>query len=111
MARHLGLDFGGPFKSNILSPGAGKVIHASSKGRYGLFIEIDHGMGLTSRFGHLAAIRVSKGEYVLRGEIIGLLGNSGRSTGPHLHFEVLYRGKHLNPQKFIKAGSDILKKI
>ena len=109
MARHLGLDFGGPFKSKILSPGEGKVIYAGKKGRYGLFVEIDHGMGLISRFGHLAAIKVDKGEYVLRGKIIGLLGNTGRSTGPHLHFEVLYRGKHLNPQKFLKAGNSVLK--
>jgi hypothetical protein len=107
-ARHLGLDFGAPYKSPVLSPGEGKVIYAGWRGRYGRFVEIDHGMGLTSRYGHMAKISVEKGEYIGRGTEIGLLGNSGRSTGPHLHFEVLYEGKQLNPLKFIRAGSDVL---
>lgn len=107
-ARHNGLDFGGPYKSPIFSPGEGKVVYADWRGRYGRMIEIDHGMGLVSRYGHLAKITVEEGEYVGRGSQLGLLGNSGRSTGPHLHFEVLYKGKPLNPLKFIRAGSDVL---
>lgn len=107
-ARHLGLDFGAPYKSPILSPGEGKVVYAGWRGRYGRFVEIDHGMGLTSRYGHLAKVSVEQGDYVGRGTELGLLGNSGRSTGPHLHFEVLYNGKQLNPLKFIRAGSDVL---
>jgi len=63
---------------------------------------------LVSRYGHMAKITVEEGEYVGRGTQLGLLGNSGRSTGPHLHFEVLYKGKSLNPLKFIRAGSDVL---
>ena len=106
--RHNGLDFGGPYKSPVFSPGEGKVIYADWRGRYGRLIEIDHGMGLVSRYGHLAKITVEEGEYVGRGTQLGLLGNSGRSTGPHLHFEVLYKGKSLNPLKFIRAGSDVL---
>jgi len=108
-ARHLGLDFGGPYKSPVLSPGEGKVIHAGWRGKYGRMVEVDHGMGLTSRYGHLAKVSVEEGEYVGRGTELGLLGNSGRSSGPHLHFEVLYGGKQLNPLKFIRAGSDVLK--
>ncbi len=108
-ARHLGLDFGGPYKSPVLSPGEGKVIYAGWRGKYGRLVEIDHGMGLTSRYGHLAKLSVEEGDYVGRGTEIGLLGNSGRSSGPHLHFEVLYGGKQLNPLKFIRAGSDVLK--
>lgn len=108
-ARHLGLDFGGPYKSPVLSPGEGKVIYSGWRGKYGRLVEIDHGMGLTSRYGHLAKLSVEEGGYVGRGTEIGLLGNSGRSTGPHLHFEVLYGGKQLNPLKFIRAGSDVLK--
>ena len=107
-ARHLGLDFGGPYKSAVRSPGEGKVVYAGWRGRYGRLVEIDHGMGLTSRYGHMAKISVEKGEYVGRGTEIGLLGNSGRSTGPHLHLEVLYKGKQLNPLKFMRAGSDVL---
>jgi septal ring factor EnvC (AmiA/AmiB activator) len=107
-ARHLGLDFGAPYKSPVLSPGEGKVIYAGWRGRYGRFVEVDHGMGLTSRYGHMAKISVEKGEYIGRGTEIGLLGGSGRSTGPHLHFEVLYEGKQINPMKFIRAGSDVL---
>ena len=109
-ARHLGLDFGGPYKSPVFSPGEGMVVYADWRGRYGRLIEIDHGMGLVSRYGHLAKITVEKGEYVGRGTQLGLLGNSGRSTGPHLHFEVLYGGKPLNPLKFIRAGSNVLEK-
>jgi murein DD-endopeptidase MepM/ murein hydrolase activator NlpD len=107
-ARHNGLDFGGAYKSPIFSPGEGKVIYADWQGRYGRMIEIDHGMGLVSRYGHLAKITVEEGEYVGRGTQLGLLGSSGRSTGPHLHFEVLYNGKPVNPLKFIQAGSDVL---
>lgn len=107
-ARHLGLDFGAPYKSPILSPGEGKVVYAGWRGRYGRFVEIDHGMGLTSRYGHLAKVSVEQGDYVGRGTELGLLGNSGRSTGPHLHFEVLYKGKQLNPLKFIRAGNNVL---
>lgn len=106
--RHNGLDFGGPYKSPVFSPGEGKVIYADWRGRYGRLIEIDHGMGLVSRYGHMAKITVEEGEYVGRGTQLGLLGNSGRSTGPHLHFEVLYKGKSLNPLKFIRAGSYVL---
>lgn len=107
-ARHLGLDFGAPYKSPVFSPGEGKVVYAGWRGRYGRLVEIDHGMGLTSRYGHMAKLSVEQGDYVGRGTELGLLGNSGRSTGPHLHFEVLYKGKPLNPLKFIRAGSDVL---
>lgn len=107
-ARHLGLDFGAPYKSPVYSPGEGKVVYAGWRGRYGRFVEIDHGMGLSSRFGHMAKISVEKGEYIGRGTEIGLLGNSGRSTGPHLHLEILHNGKQLNPLKFMRAGSDVL---
>ena len=106
--RHNGLDFGGPYKAPVLSPGEGKVVYADWRGRYGRLIEIDHGMGLVSRYGHLAKITVQEGDYVGRGTEIGLLGNSGRSTGPHLHFEILYKGKPLNPLKFMKVGRDVL---
>jgi murein DD-endopeptidase MepM/ murein hydrolase activator NlpD len=66
-------------------------------------------MGITSRYGHLAKILVDEGDLVTRDKVIGLLGNSGRSTGPHLHYEILYKGKQLNPMKFLRVGKNVLK--
>ena len=108
-ARHLGTDFGAAYNTEIFSPGTGKVTFAGWRGRYGRLIEINHGMNISSRYGHLAKILVKEGDLVTRETIIGLLGNSGRSTGPHLHFEILYNGKQLNPMKFLRVGDNVLK--
>lgn len=108
-ARHLGTDFGAAYNSEIFSPGSGKVSFAGWRGRYGRLIEINHGMNISSRYGHLAKILVKEGDFVTRETVIGLLGNSGRSTGPHLHFEILHNGKQLNPMKFLRVGNDVLK--
>lgn len=109
VAMHQGLDMGAPFKSPIYSTGPGKVVYAGWRGRYGRLVEIDHGNGIKTRFGHLNKILVRKGELVDRTTRIGLLGNSGRSTGPHLHYEVILEGKPVNPVKFIKAGVNVFK--
>jgi len=109
MALHQGLDLGGAYNSPVLSPGEGKVTHAGWQGLYGRLVEIDHGMGLTSRYGHLQKIIVRVGDHVGRGTKLGLLGSSGRSTSPHLHYEIRYNGKPLNPLKFIRAGDNVLK--
>ena len=108
-ARHMGTDFGAAYNSEIFSPGSGKVSFAGWRGRYGRLIEINHGMSISSRYGHLAKILVKEGDLVTRETVIGLLGNSGRSTGPHLHFEILHKGKQLNPMKFLRVGKDVLK--
>lgn len=106
---HYGVDMGGPMKSRIYSTAAGKVTFAGWKGRYGRLIEIDHGFGLKTRFGHLSKIYVKKGQEVKFHDKIGLLGSTGRSTGPHLHYEVVFNNKPLNPLKFIRAGKYVFK--
>jgi len=108
-AAHYGVDLSGPLRSKIFSTAPGKVTFAGWKGRYGRFVELDHGYGIKTRYGHLSKIHVKKGQTVKFHEKIGLMGNSGRSTGPHLHYEVLYQGKPINPMKFIKAGRYVFK--
>jgi len=106
-ASHYGLDLGGPFKSSVYSPAPGVVSFAGWKGNYGKLIEIDHGAGLKTRYGHLNKILVKKGQRIEFRKRIGLLGSTGRSTGAHLHYEVVFRGKAKNPMKFIKAGRNV----
>ena len=95
---HKGIDFAGPLKIDVYATGDG-VIKAvkSSFGGYGNQVIIDHGFGYETRYAHLSAHKVKKGDKVKRGQVIGLLGNSGRSTGPHVHYEVIYRGVPKNP--------------
>jgi murein DD-endopeptidase MepM/ murein hydrolase activator NlpD len=104
VAPHRGLDFVGMNKEEIISPSQGKVVLAGKYSAYGNAIVIDHGFGITSRYGHLSAINVKEGQIVKKGEIIALQGSTGRSTGPHLHYEVRYKNSPLNPRKFIRAG-------
>lgn len=108
-AVHEGLDMVSAYKTPVTAPGPGKVVYAGWRGRYGRLVEIDHGMGLRTRYGHLAKVLVKKGQRIQAGAEIGLLGNSGRSTGAHLHYEVLVNGEPHDPMKFIKAGSDVFK--
>ncbi len=109
MAQHLGLDMGVSYKTTVLSPGEGKVIRVGFDGSYGRMVEIDHGMGLITRYAHLARALVKEGDKVVRGTEVGQAGCSGRCSGPHLHYEVMYNGQHVNPLKFLKAGSDVFK--
>jgi murein DD-endopeptidase MepM/ murein hydrolase activator NlpD len=104
---HRGLDFVGPAREKIISPSPGKVVLARWFSDYGNAVVIDHGYGITTRYGHLSKIKVSEGKRVKEGEVIGLQGSTGRSTGDHLHYEVRYRNVPLNPKKFLEAG-DIL---
>ena len=95
---HLGIDFVGPKGINVYSTGNGRVVSAEfSFFGYGNVVVIDHGFGYQTRYAHLQKITVSSGEEVVRGQVIGYLGNSGRSTGPHLHYEVVHRGKPVDP--------------
>lgn len=103
-AVHHGLDMIAPLKSPVYATAAGVVTFSGVNGNYGRFIEIAHGAGLSTRFGHLHKLLVKKGEVVKPGQKIGLLGNSGRSTGAHLHYEVRFQNKPRNPMKFIQAG-------
>jgi len=109
-AMHYGLDITGPLKFSIYVTAPGKVVKAGHKGKYGKFIEVDHGQGFRTRYGHLHKILVKRGQKVEYRQKIGLLGNTGRSTGRHLHYEIVHNGKPRNPWRFIKAGRYVYKK-
>ena len=81
----------------------GKVVRSEWNGGYGNYVEIDHGNGFKTKYAHLNKAYVKKGQYVEQGESIGEVGSSGRSTGPHLHYEVLFNGTPVDPMTFIKA--------
>ncbi len=106
---HYGLDLGAPKNARIYNAAPGVVVYAGWKGKYGKFIEIDHGAGIKTRYGHLNKILVKKGQKIKFRTKIALVGNTGRSTGPHLHYEVLFKGRAKNPMKFIKAGRYVYK--
>lgn len=106
-AFHAGLDFRTPTGTPILAAGVGKVIKAGRNGGYGNMVEIKHPSGLTTRYAHLSKIYVKNGQSVDVGAKIGAAGSTGRSTGPHLHYEVRQNGKPLNPANFIDAGKKL----
>ena len=87
------------------------VIKAGWTGGYGNMVEIDHGNGLTTRYGHMSRIEASVGENIQRGQLVGLIGSTGRSTGPHLHFEVRLNDKPINPRHFLPPEPTDLTKI
>jgi murein DD-endopeptidase MepM/ murein hydrolase activator NlpD len=103
-AMHEGVDLVAPLKTPIVATAPGTVVFAGWKGSYGRLVEISHGPRVTTRYAHLAEILVEHGDTVQTGERIGLLGSSGRSTGPHLHYEVLFDKVHRDPMMFIQAG-------
>jgi len=106
-AFHAGVDFGTATGTPVYSTLPGTVTRAGYKGPYGLVVEIDHGNGFRTRYGHLARSRVRRGQAVEFQQHIADAGNSGRSTGPHLHYEVWYEGKVRNPLAFLDAGKQI----
>jgi murein DD-endopeptidase MepM/ murein hydrolase activator NlpD len=101
---HTGMDFRGNVGDPIHATAAGKVVKAGWEGGYGQMVEIDHGEGLSTRYGHLSEIDVSVGQSVRVGQVIGHMGSTGRSTGPHLHYETRINGEAVNPEKFLSAG-------
>ncbi len=102
---HQGLDFVGSKGAKIYTPASGVVILAHWFSDYGNAVVIDHGNGITTRYGHLSKIVVSEGQKVKKGDLIAAQGNTGRSTGPHLHYEIRYKNRPLNPKNFIEAGN------
>ena len=98
---HPGMDIDGERGDEVVAPANGTVIFAGYKGGYGNLIEIEHGNGLTSRYGHLSKIETEVGETVTRGKLLGLVGSTGRSTGPHLHFELRLNDRPINPRHFL----------
>lgn len=104
MAMHQGIDFVGSKNQEVISPSIGTVIAAGKFHDYGYAVILDHGYGITTRYGHLSKVLVKKGQTVKKGQSLGLQGSTGRSTGDHLHYEVRYHNRALNPKNFIKAG-------
>ena len=108
-AMHAGIDFKGAVGSPIFAAADGRVTFAGWKSGYGQAIEITHGNGMLTRYAHLSRIGVKVGQPVEAGATIGGLGNTGRSTGPHLHFEVRINDRAVNPRPFLEAAPDVLK--
>ncbi len=98
---HEGLDVATQMNSPILAPANGVVIRVGYHGGYGKMVEVDHGYGVVTRYGHCSKSLVEVGQRVKRGEKVALVGNTGRSTGPHLHYEVLLNGVPVNPYRYI----------
>ena len=103
-AMHTGIDLRGETGEPVHATAAGKISIAGRDGGYGNMVEIDHGNGLATRYGHLSEIDVTVGQMVRIGQVIGKIGSTGRSTGPHLHYETRINGEAVNPQKFLRAG-------
>jgi murein DD-endopeptidase MepM/ murein hydrolase activator NlpD len=104
MAMHTGLDMRGDIGDPVRATANGKVSFAGTNGGYGKMVEIEHRNGLSTRYAHLSAIEVKVGQVVKIGQIIGRLGSTGRSTGPHLHYETRVNGDAVDPQKYLRAG-------
>ena len=109
-AFHSGLDFKAAYGADVIATAPGIVTVAEWHGGYGRMVEIDHGYGLKTRYAHLSGISVTTGQEVAYGDIVGAMGNTGRSTGPHLHYEVWYGGQARNPWNFLKAGANVLQR-
>ena len=106
-AFHAGLDFKGPIGAPIYAAAQGVVSYAGVRSGYGNCIEIDHGNGLMSRYAHMSRFVAHAGQVVKAGDVIGAIGSTGRSTGPHLHFEVRLHDQPLNPRPFLEAASHV----
>ena len=98
---HEGLDYAAPAGTPILAAAEGRVIRTGTSSSYGRFVEIQHANGVTSFYAHMSRIAVSEGDLMAAGETIGAVGSTGRSTGPHLHFEIRRDGQQINPENFL----------
>jgi murein DD-endopeptidase MepM/ murein hydrolase activator NlpD len=107
LALHAGVDFRAETGAAVRTTGAGKVITAGNVGGYGNMVEIDHGQGITTRYGHMSVISVKTGDVVATGDVIGRAGSTGRSTGPHIHYEVRRHDQPVDPMSFLSAGSKL----
>ncbi|NOX91430.1 MAG: M23 family metallopeptidase [Gammaproteobacteria bacterium] len=101
---HKGMDLAGKDGSDVISVGAGVVTWAGDRYGYGKLVEVNHGNGYATRYGHSKQVLVQVGDAVKKGQVLALMGSTGRSTGPHVHFEVLYKGKAVDPKKYILAA-------
>jgi murein DD-endopeptidase MepM/ murein hydrolase activator NlpD len=108
---HAGMDIDGDRGDLVVAPANGTVIKAGWQGGYGNMVEVDHGNGLTTRYGHLSKIEVEVGENVSRGQLMAFVGSTGRSTGPHLHYELRLHDKPINPRRFLPPEPMEIRKI
>ena len=106
-AMHTGIDFKAASAYPVRATAAGTVLSAGYAGGYGYMVEIDHGNGVTTRYAHLSRILVKAGTVLAKGAIVGRTGSTGRSTGPHLHYEIRVDGKAIDPMKYIRAGEEL----
>jgi murein DD-endopeptidase MepM/ murein hydrolase activator NlpD len=107
LALHPGVDLAEPYGADIHAAASGRVVHAGPAGGYGNMVEIDHGNGLATRYAHMSETLVEEGQQVANGAILGRLGSTGRSTGPHLHYEVRVDGEPVDPERYLRAGADL----
>ena len=105
------MDIDGERGDLVVAPANGTVVTAGYKGGYGNLVEIDHGNGLTTRYGHLSKIESAAGDTVTRGQLIAYIGSTGRSTGPHLHYELRLNDRPINPRHFLPPEPVDLAKI
>lgn len=108
-AFHGGVDFIGPNRAPVMATAPGVVVFSGRKGPYGRTVEIDHGLGIKTRYAHLSSISVNTGDVVAFGKAVGTMGSTGRSTGQHLHYEILLDDEQIDPSKFIEAGYHVFK--
>jgi murein DD-endopeptidase MepM/ murein hydrolase activator NlpD len=101
---HLGVDISALFGTQVHAPADGKVIYAQRKAAYGNLIIVDHGNGITTRFGHLSRFNVKVGQRIRKNDVVGYVGTSGRSTAPHLHYEVRLNDRPVNPRNYLPRG-------
>jgi len=108
---HAGMDIDGERGDEVIAPANGVVTEAGWKGGYGNMVEVDHGNGLKTRYGHLSKIDVNVGDSITRGQIMAFVGSTGRSTGPHLHYELRLNDRPINPRRFLPPEATELKKV
>jgi murein DD-endopeptidase MepM/ murein hydrolase activator NlpD len=107
LALHAGVDFVAETGADVHTTGAGTVISAGFSGGYGNMVEVDHGKGITTRYGHMSQILVKEGDKVALGDVLGKAGSTGRSTGPHVHYEVRLNDNPVDPMRFLVAGTEL----
>lgn len=111
LAMHTGMDFKAPYGSRVYTTAPGTVVHAGRKGGYGKLVEVRHANGYVTRYAHLSRLQVAEGDHVVAGDIIGNVGSTGRSTGPHLHYEIRIGDEPVDPAAFVTAGDRLAKML
>jgi murein DD-endopeptidase MepM/ murein hydrolase activator NlpD len=110
-AMHAGVDLRAAAGTPVTATAPGVVTMAETNGEYGNLVEVAHGFGLRTRYGHLSRVSVARGDRIEAGQTIGLVGSTGRSTGPHLHYEILFQQANLDPLKFLEVSRHVLANV